>query len=233
MTGKEIYKISDELASYASLTLAEIDGRPWCFAFLRGGLLGFDPRDGNIDFHYPWRAKKLESVNASTPVIVGDEVFISECYAVGSTLLKVKPGGYEVVWKDELRSRDHAMETHWNTAVYQDGYLYGSSGRHPHEAELRCIQWKTGKVMWSVPGLARCSLLAADGHLICLSEYGSLMLIQTDPKQYRLVSKVTLRDDDGRDLLKPPAWAAPILSDGRLYVRGEDRLVCLEVAAKR
>lgn len=233
LTGKEIYKISDELASYASLTLAEIDGRPWCFAFLRGGLLGFDPRDGKIDFHYPWRAKKLESVNASTPVIVGDEVFISECYAVGSTLLKVKPGGYEVVWKDELRSRDHAMETHWNTAVYQDGYLYGSSGRHPHEAELRCIQWKTGKVMWSVPGLARCSLLAADGHLICLSEYCSLMLIQTDPKQYRLVSKVTLQDDDGRDLLKPPAWAAPILSDGRLYVRGEDRLVCLEVAAKR
>ncbi|PQO48114.1 PQQ-binding-like beta-propeller repeat protein [Blastopirellula marina] len=227
-TGQEIYKISDELASYASLTLAEIDGRPWCFAFLRGGLLGFDPRDGKIDFHYPWRAAKLESVNASVPVVVGNEVFISECYAVGSTLLRVKPGGYEVVWHDELRSRDHAMETHWNTAVYHDGYLYGSSGRHSAQAELRCIEWKTGKVMWAERGLSRCSLLLVDEHLICLSEYGPLLLLKANPEKYEEVSEVTLRDAAGNQLLRAPAWAAPILSDGRLFVRGEDRLVCLK-----
>ncbi|GAA4422950.1 PQQ-binding-like beta-propeller repeat protein [Bremerella cremea] len=231
-TGKTIYQLSDELASYASLTLAEIDGRPWCFAFLRGGLLGFDPRDGKIDFHYPWRAKKLESVNASVPVVVGDEVFISECYAVGSTLLKVKPGGYEVVWKDEERSRNHAMETHWNTAVYQDGYLYASSGRHSHQAELRCIDWKTGKVMWAEEGLSRSSLLLADGHLICLSEDGVLRLLKVNPEKYELVSQSYLRSANGRPLLRAPAWAAPILSDGRLFVRGEDRLVCLEAMAK-
>lgn len=165
--------------------------------------------------------------------MVGDEVFISECYAVGSTLLKVKPGGYEVVWKDELRSREHAMETHWNTAVYQDGYLYGSSGRHPHQAELRCIEWKTGNVMWSVPGMARCSLLAADRHLYCLSEYGKLTLIQTGSSSFNAVSETTLKDAEGQELLKHPAWAAPILSEGRLYVRGDGRLVCLEVSANR
>lgn len=228
-TGKTIYKISDELASYASLTLAEIDGRPWCFAFLRGGLLGFDPRDGKIDFHYPWRARKLESVNASTPVVVGDEVFISECYALGSTLLKVKPGGYEVVWKDEERSRDHAMETHWNTAVYKDGYLYASSGRHSHQAELRCIEWKTGKVMWAEEGLSRSSLLLVEDYLICLSEYGTLRLLKANSEKFDVVSEVSLEDEDGNALLKPPAWSAPILSDGRLFVRGDDRLVCLQV----
>jgi len=227
--GETIYQISDELASYASLTLAEIDGRPWCFAFLRGGLLGFDPRDGAIDFHYPWRAKKLESVNASTPVVVGDEVFISECYALGSTLLKVKPGGYEVVWKDKQRSRDHAMETHWNTAVYQDGYLYASSGRHSHQAELRCIEWKTGKIMWSESGLSRSSLLLVEDYLICQSEYGTLRLLKANPEKYDLISEISLEDEDGNALLKPPAWSAPILSDGRLFVRGDDRLVCLQV----
>ncbi|MEW4562661.1 PQQ-binding-like beta-propeller repeat protein [Bremerella sp. JC770] len=228
-TGKTIYKISDELASYASLTLAEIDGRPWCFAFLRGGLLGFDPRDGTIDFHYPWRAKKLESVNASTPVVVGDEVFISECYAMGSTLLKVKPGGYEVVWKDELRSRDHAMETHWNTAVYKDGYLYASSGRHSHQAELRCIEWKTGKVVWAEPSLTRSSLLLVEDYLVCLSEYGALRLLKANPEKYEVISEISLEDEDGNALIKPPAWSAPILSNGKLFVRGDNRLVCLQV----
>lgn len=230
-TGETIYQISDELASYASLTLAEINGRPWCFAFLRGGLLGFDPRDGKIDFHYPWRSKKLESVNASTPVVVGDEVFISECYDVGSTLLKVRPGGYEVVWKDKERNREKAMETHWNTAVYHEGFLYGSSGRHSHQAELRCVEWKTGKVQWAVPGLTRSSLLLVDGHLICLSEYGELRLIKATSKKYELVSEVTLKDEQQRPLIKPPAWAAPILSHGLLYVRGDGRLVCLQAMA--
>jgi hypothetical protein len=30
-------------------------------------------------------------------------------------------------------------------------------------------------------------------------------------------------------LVKYPAWAAPILSHGLLYLRGADRLVCLEL----
>ena len=34
---------------------------------------------------------------------------------------------------------------------------------------------------------------------------------------------------DGPDLIRPPAWAAPILSHGLLYLRGDDRLVCLRL----
>ena len=58
--------------------LATIGGRRWCFVFARGGLLGFEPATGKIDFHFPWRAPILESVNASNPVVVGDQVLISE-----------------------------------------------------------------------------------------------------------------------------------------------------------
>ncbi len=74
-TGEVVYSIIDELASCASLKLATIGSRRWCFAFARGGLVGFDPATGKVDFHYPWRARLLESVNASVPVVAGDEVF--------------------------------------------------------------------------------------------------------------------------------------------------------------
>ncbi len=114
-TGEVIYQITDELASYTTPTLATINGRRWCFIFARGGLIGFEPRSGTVDFHYPWRAKKFESVNASNPVVVDDLVFISETYGLGSSLLKVRPGGYEVVWKDSERRRNKAMPLHWNT----------------------------------------------------------------------------------------------------------------------
>jgi outer membrane protein assembly factor BamB len=232
MTGEVVYAITDELASYASMKLATIHGRRWGFAFARGGLVGFEPTSGKVDFHYPWRAKLLESVNASTPVVVGDEVFISETYGPGSSLLKVRPGGYEVVWHDEPRSRDKAMQAHWNTPIYHQGYLYGCSGRHAHNAELRCIEWKSGQVTWSVPGLARTSLLYVDGHFVCLSEFGKLLLFKANPQKFEPLSEVAeggLRDEHGQPLLEYPCWAAPILSHGLLYVRGKDRLVCLDL----
>jgi outer membrane protein assembly factor BamB len=239
-TGKVVYKLSDELASYASLKLATIGSRRWCFAFCRGGLLGFDPNTGKQDFHYPWRAKILESVNASMPVVSGKEVFISETYGPGSSLLQVIPGDARVVWADDARKRDKAMQTHWNTPVLVDGYLYGSSGRHTENAELRCIEWKTGKVMWSQPGLTRCSLLHVDGHFVCLGEYGQLQLLKVNPEKYDVVAEVLLREEAGPllpepppPLLKYPAWAAPILSHGLLYVRGAGKLVCLELIPEK
>jgi hypothetical protein len=74
-------------------------------------------------------------------------------------------------------------------------------------------------------------LLYADGHLISLGEFGTLDLMRVNPVRYEAVSSVTLRDGAGKPLLQYPCWAAPALAHGLLYVRGEDRVVCLEVIA--
>ncbi|MBI2823434.1 MAG: PQQ-like beta-propeller repeat protein [Planctomycetia bacterium] len=241
-TGQMRYKTSDELASYAGPVAATIAGRRYCFVFARGGLLAFNPADGKIDFHFPWRASILESVNASNPVVVDDLVLISETYGPGSALLQARPGGYDVVWSDKDRRRDKSLQTHWNTPVYHDGYVYGSSGRHSNEAELRCVELRTGKVMWSQPGLTRSSLLYVDGHFVVLAETGDLLLTKATPEKFDLVTGVALTlPDEGekipgagpRRLITPPAWAAPILSHGLMYVRGRDRLVCLELIPEK
>ena len=241
LTGKEKYRVTDELASYASLQVATINDRRWCFAFCRGGLVGFEPASGKVDFQYPWRSPKLESVNASVPVVVGDEVFISETYDIGSSLLKVKPGGYDVVWKDDERSREKSLLTHWNTAIHVDGYLYACSGRNEPDADLRCIEWKTGKVQWikewEPEVRERSSLMYADGHFVYIGEFGTLKLIKVNPEKYDVISEVTLTAEGEpnplgfgpRLLFTRPAWAAPILSHGLLYVRGNDRLVCFDL----
>ena len=229
-TGEVVYQITDELASYTTPTLATINGRRWGFMFARGGLVGFEPRTGTVDFHYPWRAKKYESANASNPVVVGDLVFISETYGPGSSLLKVRPGGYKVVWKDASRRRNKAMQLHWNTAIHHEGYLYGYSGRHSRGCELRCVELQTGKMVWSHRVDERSSLLYADGHFVSLGEFGTLMLIRPTPKKLDVVSRAQLTDERGEKLIKYPAWAAPVLSNGLLYIRGKDRLVCLDLS---
>jgi outer membrane protein assembly factor BamB len=233
MTGQVRYKTGNDLAGYAAPILARIGQRQWCFAFCRQGLLAFEPERGTIDFHLPWRSKKLESVNASTPVVVGNEVFISETYGPGSCLLRVSPGQYDIVWQDQLRRREKAMQAHWNTPIYHQGHLYGCSGRNPPDAELRCVEWKTGQVKWSEYTGRRSSLLYVDGHFVCLDERGKLQLIKANPKRLEVVAETVLSDGSGRSLLRYPCWAAPILSHGLLYVRGRERLVCLELIPER
>jgi len=233
-TGKIAYQFSDELASYASPVIAAIGERSWGFVFARGGLIGFDPTTGKQDFHFPWRAKDLFSANASNPVVVGDKVLISECYGPGSALLKVKPGGYDVIWQDPANIRQpRALQTHWNTPIHHNGYVYGSSGRH-NSADLRCIELATGKVRWSQQGLGRSSLLLVDGHFICLNEVCDLVLLKATPEKFDAVSVTAPQDaQTGERYLNYPAWAAPILSHGLLYLRGRDRLICLELIPEK
>jgi hypothetical protein len=125
------------------------------------------------------------------------------------------------------------MQTHWNTAIHIDGYLYGSSGRHAGGAELRCIKVDTGEVMWSQPGLYRSSLLHIDGHLVCLSEYGPVILIKVDPQKYHPLAMMTFKDKLGNELVEYPAWAAPVVSHGLMYIQGQGRLLCMELIPRK
>ncbi len=244
-TGEVRYQVTDTLASSASPALATLDGRRWGFVLSRGGLVGFEPSTGAVDFFFPWRARVLESVNAANPVVVagtpqGDTVFITESYGPGGALVKVKPEGYEVVWQDAPRAK--SLESHWATPIHHRGTLYGSSGRHGGSAELRAVELATGKVLWRQPGLYRSTLLYAGGHLVVLTEYGRLLLVKASPKRYEKVAEMDLgqgevdeaaakkasADAAGRPVLRFPAWNAPVLAHGLLYLRGKDRLICLD-----
>jgi outer membrane protein assembly factor BamB len=230
-TGTVRYQISDELASYSSPLMATIDGRPWCFQFARGGLIGFQPGTGQVEFRYPWKAKKLESVNAAMPVVAGNEVFISEAYGPGSSLLAVQPGGVAVVWADKLRKREKSLKAHWCTPILHEGYLYGCHG-YQGTNELRCVEWKTGQVKWTQTDFHHASILFVSGKLLVINEEGILRVVQPNPEEYQLVTQFELHDDNGHPLLRKPCWVAPVLSHGLLYLRGKDRLVCLELVVK-
>jgi hypothetical protein len=154
-------------------------------------------------------------------------VLVSEAYGVGSSVVRVKPGGFDLVWEDGRR-RDRALMAYWNTPIPVDGYVYGSNGQGS-DADLRCIEMATGKLLWSAPELRQCSLLAVDGHFVGLSEDGTLYLLKINPKKCDVLARTLMLDASGGPLLKSPARAAPVLSHGLLYLRGSNRLVCLEL----
>ncbi len=245
-TGEVRYRLSDELASYTTPAVATHGDRRWAFAYTRGGLLAFEPTTGEQDFFFPWRAKKLESVNAASPVVVGDTVFISESYGPGSVLLRFGRGEPEVLWKDPRR--DQSLSLHWATPIYHRGTLYASSGQSSGEAQLRAVEHATGKVLWSQPGLGRSTLLYADEHFFVLTETGRLLLIEANAERFVPKAEIDLGTSDStsnaeakakaepgvadRPRLRFPVWNAPVLSRGRLYLRGRDQIVVLDVGAQ-
>ena len=64
---------------------------------------------------------------------------------------------------------------------------------------------------------------------IYLGEYGRLMLLRCPPEKLEIISQAVPKDKNGSSLVKYPAWAAPVLADGYLYIRGKDRLICFDL----
>lgn len=221
----------EKQASYASLITVPIGGERLTLAFTRQGLVALDPRDGAVRFSRWFRSRANDSVNAMTPVVAGNDILISSAYfKSGSVLLRVQPGNtnFTEVWKGL------GLEMHWSQPMLVDGNLYGFSGRNEPDALLRCVQFSTGKVRWEreerwpkhsteqPPVFGRGSLIQADGKFIALGEGGLLGMFRPNPDRCEELGRWQVPQ------LKHPCWAAPVLSDGRLYLQGEDRLICLD-----
>lgn len=214
-TGQELWKATDDAASYSSPTAASIDGKLAAVFLTRFGLRVFDPTDGKVLYELPWRPRINESVQAATPLVWKDEVFLSVSYSTGAVVAKARAGELTELW-----ANDKTLSSQYNTPVRVGEFIYGVHGRADvGTAQLRCVEWKTGTVKWSQPNFGVASLLAVDGGLLALTEAGDLVRFDATPDGYK---------ERGRaSILGKPTRAAPALADGRLYARDSSKLVCV------
>jgi hypothetical protein len=78
------------------------------------------------------------------------------------------------------------------------------------------------------PGDGSGCVLYADGNLYFRYQNGLLALIEATPEKYNL--KGTFMPP-ARPGAKKEAWAHPVISDGKLYLRHWDVLFCYDVKA--
>jgi outer membrane protein assembly factor BamB len=215
-TGREVWKATEHEASYASPVAATIDGVRHVFFFTREGLVSLDPASGMVRFSKRWRSRMQASVNAATPIVIGDHVFVSACYDVGAILLRVRKDGLDEMWQS-----DEALSNHYNTSIHHADFLYGLHGRQEFGVELRCVETQTGKVRWSRERFGCASLVLVDGQVLALTEDGDLVAFEATPDAYREKARARV--------LSQPCRAHLTLANGRLYARDEKRLICLNL----
>ncbi len=215
-TGKVLWTVSDAGASYSSGIGATIAGRRYAVFLTRNGLVGLDPTTGQVRFERPWRARQAASVNAATPVISGDAIFVSAEYGPGAGVLRFDGSKLTDVW-----SSDDALSNHYATSVYSGGYLYGFHGRQEFGQSFRAVEFQTGKVRWSQDRFGAGSVTLAGNRLLILRENGEMVLAAASPDGFTAVARA--------QILPATVRAYPAIANGMVYARNDDTLICLDL----
>jgi hypothetical protein len=215
-TGKVRWKATDDEAGYASPVAATTGGTRSLFCFTRAGLSALDPATGAVRFKFPWRARSHASVNAATPLVVGDAVFLSASYGTGAMLVHIGRENPKEIW-----SGDDILSNHYATSVHHDAHLYGFDGRQEQAPRLRCVELKSGKVKWTEEQFGAGTLMAAGDKLLILTERGDLVLAPATPAGFKPTARAKV--------LPTVCRAHPALAGGLLYARDQDTMACIDL----
>ncbi len=216
-TGREIWKAGDDEASYSSPIVTTISNTKIVIAFTRKGLLGVELENGKRLFDLQWRSRLDASVNASAPLILDGHIFLTASYGTGAILLKCDGRSVEEVW-----SNDQSLSCQYSTPLRDGSLLFGTDGRADfNTGRLRCINWKTGAVIWSQEKFGCAGLIGVDGKCLAVTEAGVLVAFDRDSKKYSEIGRLPI--------LTGKVRAIPSYARGVLLARDEKKLVCIEL----
>lgn len=221
-TGKLVWKTGDDKAAYASPMAATVNGQRQAIFFTAVGLLGVQMDTGKELWRVAWPTEY--DVNICTPLLMGDQLFVSSGEKVGCALFRLKKDDKpDVVWQS--KGAKSVMMTYWANAVVHDKHLYGLSGEYNKSADLNCVDLATGKLVWSSPRFGLSSVTLADGHLFIMNKNGDLVLVPATSKGFTEKGRARVLED-GRYA------TVPTIASKKMYLRDRKHIVCLDVAGK-
>jgi outer membrane protein assembly factor BamB len=221
-SGEPAWTAGDDPSGYASPTLLEVGGRQQIVIYSGASVLGLAPESGAVLWRYPYVTEY--QCNTATPIAYDGQVLISSGENHGSALVSLTPSGdkFEVqeVWTS-LGPRS-VLRSEWQTPILLDGKLYGfdnvgSAGPVTH---LTCVEAATGKRLWQQTRFGKGNLIAADGKLWMSTMDGELVIARVTPTGY---------EELGRATVIGTTRQSPTLAGGRLLLRDDSEIVCLDV----
>lgn len=220
-TGKEVWKTSrEEIPSWGTPTIYEGKTRTELITNATKAARGYDPLTGKE----LWRMSGNPEITATTPVIGQDLIFIVNHYRPNQPIYAIKPGATgDISLKDGKTSNDFVAWSYQRGGAYMPtplvygDYLYICQ----NQAIVRCLNAKTGEVAYQSRigegGSYSASPVAADGKVYLSSEDGAIYVLKAGNK-YEMLAK----NEMGEVLM-----ATPAISDGMLFVRGQNHLFCI------
>ena len=216
-------------AAYASPIAIDFAGQRQYVQLTAKALIGVAASDGKFLWRYDRPANRM-GINCSTPIYHDGMVFAASAYGAGGGVVKLsKDSNGEVKAEEGWFSRQ--MENHHGGVILHDGALFGSNGGNGG-GYLACLDFKTGEVLWNEKDsdkrrVTKGSVAFADGRIYYRTEEGPIVLIEPSRKEYLERGRFEQPERN-----KLPAWAHPVIANGKLYIRDQDTLFCYDVKAR-
>jgi len=224
-TGETIWQCSEiqDAAAYTSLVPTVIAGKRQVLLLTFKTIAGIDPESGKV----LWKAvRNGETAVIPDPIQKDGYVFTTSGYGVGCNVFKVQGDGAKEIYSDQnsIPSKKDRTANHLGGMVLVGDHLYGTN-----EKNLRCLELKTGKLVWENRCVGKGSVMFADGKLIVRSEggKGSIALVEATPEGYKEHGRFDQPERSRRN-----SWPHPVVAGGRLYLRDQDLLLCYDLKAK-
>ncbi len=90
-----------------------------------------------------------------------------------------------------------------------------------HNQILKCMSLEDGEEIWADRSVGKGSLIAAQGHLFILGEQGDIAMAKATHEGYQELGRMKILDYK--------SWTPPALAGGRLYVRDQHHIACLDL----
>lgn len=211
-------------ASYASVIAIDFEGGQQYVQLTANSLIGVAASDGKFLWRYDRPANGM-GINCSTPIFQDGLVFAASAYGAGGGAVKLAKDASGKIDAQEAYFTSN-MQNHHGGMIAVEGCLYRANGGNGG-GFLVCMDFQTGEILWRDRNAPKGSLVMADGRLYLRSEDGPLVLIE--PSRERFVERGRF-DQPNRS--NAPAWAHPVIANGKLYVRDQDLLLCYDINAK-
>jgi outer membrane protein assembly factor BamB len=186
--------------AYSTPIELDYKGTPALAVFTGSGLALLRAADGGELALTPWKTKY--DVNAMTPIVLGQRVFISSGYDRGCALVDLSGAEPKIVWESKEMRNQMSGSVHW------EGHLYGFDDK-----VLKCIDL-AGEEQWRERGLGQGALSIAGGRLIVMSEDGELLIAPAKPDGFEELARKKVFDGG-------ICWTVPVLANGIVYARNQ------------
>ncbi len=218
-TGAVLWKAENDQSAYAGLFLAPVAGVRQVLSFTAEGLIGLAPETGRLLWRVPYKTALGRHV--TTPVVAGDLVLVAS-HQIGLAATRLAADGSGGLGAAEAWS-NRELGFNFSSPVVVGGHLYGlAPGK-----KVVCVDLQTGKTTWGQEGLiqtssdrAEAAFLVFKNRVLMLNDTGELVLFAADPMAYREVGRLQVCGKN---------WCNPAYANGRLYLRDEKELLCVEL----
>ena len=211
-------------AAYSSPIAIDFEGERQYVQFTASSLVGVSAVSGELLWRYDAPSNRM-GINCSTPIFQDGLVFAASAYGAGGGAVRLVKDDSGKINAEEVYFTSR-MENHHGGMIVIDDCLYGANGGNGG-GYLSCLDFQTGEVLWRDRDAPKGAVLLADGRLYLRSEDGEMLLIE--PSKEELIVRGRFEQPDRSSA---PAWAHPVIANGKLYVRDQGLLLCYDVAAE-